>query len=199
MRPHDRRQLGFLGVITAGFVLGRRYSRRGQRRWATASRAVGAFFIASFLGLSGTGSAVGIIAFTLAVAAVSRGDRRARGRSLTPARAPLNRNGADLMITLIEVPQLDGKTAPGITVPEHVLTELGGRRVPVAVTLNGYRWSTTTGVMGGHVKIPVRAAVRAATDVTAGDTVKRERDGDCPHRSRVCAAPGPPGWGAGES
>ncbi len=44
--------------------------------------------------------------------------------------------------------QLDGKTATGINVPDHVVEELGaGRRPAVLVTINGYSFPTTLGVM----------------------------------------------------
>lgn len=66
-----------------------------------------------------------------------------------------------------------GKTATGIRVPEHVVDALGGgRRAAVHVTLDGYSYRTTFGVMAGHVMIPVSAAVRAAAGVAAGDEVQ---------------------------
>jgi hypothetical protein len=61
---------GFVGAIAACFILARRFSADGERRWALASRLVGAFFVVSFAGLASTGSAVGIIAFTLGVVAI---------------------------------------------------------------------------------------------------------------------------------
>jgi len=57
--------VGFVGVISACLILARRFSAAGERGWAAASRAVGAFFVLSFAGLSGTGSSAGIIAFTM--------------------------------------------------------------------------------------------------------------------------------------
>jgi hypothetical protein len=61
---------GFIGIVAACFILARRFSAAGERGWAITSRTVGIFFLASFAGLSGTGSAAGIIAFTLGVVAV---------------------------------------------------------------------------------------------------------------------------------
>lgn len=69
--------------------------------------------------------------------------------------------------------QLNGKTATGIEVPEQVLAGLGGGKRPaVNVTLNGYTYRSTVGVMGGRSLIPVSAEVRAAAGVSAGDDVE---------------------------
>jgi hypothetical protein len=61
----------------------------------------------------------------------------------------------------------------GIAVPEDVLEQLGaGKRPPVLVDLNGHRYRTTAGVMGGRSMIPVSAAVRKATGLAGGDPVR---------------------------
>jgi hypothetical protein len=61
----------------------------------------------------------------------------------------------------------------GIAVPDDVLEQLGaGRRPPVLVDLNGHRYRTTAGVMGGRSMIPVSAAVRKATGLAGGDPVR---------------------------
>jgi Domain of unknown function (DUF1905) len=66
--------------------------------------------------------------------------------------------------------QLDGKTATGITVPEEVIEQLGaGKRPRVRVTINGFTFETTIGVMGGNYKIPVSAERRQAANINAGD------------------------------
>ncbi|MBV8086050.1 MAG: DUF1905 domain-containing protein [Chloroflexi bacterium] len=66
--------------------------------------------------------------------------------------------------------QLNGKTATGIEVPPEVINGLGGGKRPaVSVTLNGYTYRTTVGIMGGRSLIPVSAEVRAAAGVAAGD------------------------------
>ncbi|GLY15201.1 hypothetical protein Kisp01_22160 [Kineosporia sp. NBRC 101677] len=71
--------------------------------------------------------------------------------------------------------QLDGKTATGINVPDHVVEELGaGRRPAVLVTINGYSFPTTLGVMKGVTKIPLNAQHRSASGVAAGDAVDVE-------------------------
>jgi hypothetical protein len=75
--------------------------------------------------------------------------------------------------------QLDGKTATGIRVPDDAVAALGGgKRIPVSVTINGTRYSSTIATMGGEPKIPVSAEIRAAAGIAAGDsiTVEVERD-----------------------
>jgi hypothetical protein len=60
----------------------------------------------------------------------------------------------------------------GIVVPDEVIEQLAaGRRPPVAVTVNGYEYRTTVGVMNGKPMISVSAAVRAATGLKGGDSV----------------------------
>ena len=61
----------------------------------------------------------------------------------------------------------------GIEVPEEVLEQLGaGKRPPVLVDLDGYRYRTTAGVMGGRSMLSVSAAVRKATGLAGGDPVR---------------------------
>ena len=60
----------------------------------------------------------------------------------------------------------------GLTVPDDVITALGGgSRPPVSVDLNGYSFRYTVGVMGGQHMIGVSKDVRAATGLGAGDPV----------------------------
>jgi uncharacterized protein YdeI (YjbR/CyaY-like superfamily) len=56
-------------------------------------------------------------------------------------------------------------------VPDEVLEELRGRRVPVVATVNGHSWRTTTAVYGGVAMVGLNKAVRAAAGVAAGDRV----------------------------
>lgn len=66
--------------------------------------------------------------------------------------------------------QLGGKTATGIEVPPEVITSLGqGKRPPVRVTIRGYTYRSTVGVMSGKSMIPLSAENRAAAGVAAGD------------------------------
>lgn len=60
----------------------------------------------------------------------------------------------------------------GIAVPAELLGTLGaGKRPPVDVELNGYRYRSTIGVMGGQSLVSVSAAVRAVTGLAAGDAI----------------------------
>jgi hypothetical protein len=60
----------------------------------------------------------------------------------------------------------------GIVVPEEVIDQLaGGRRPPVAVTVNGYDYRSTVAVMGGRYMIGISAAVRSATGLKGGDPI----------------------------
>ena len=68
--------------------------------------------------------------------------------------------------------ELNGKTATGIEVPADVLAALGpGKRPSVRVTINGYSYPSTVGIMGGRSLIPVSAEVRGRAGVSAGDEV----------------------------
>jgi len=68
---------------------------------------------------------------------------------------------------------LHGKSATGIEVPADVVAALGqGKRPKVTVTINGYSYPSTVGVMGGVSLIPVSADVRAKAGVAAGDEVE---------------------------
>lgn len=61
----------------------------------------------------------------------------------------------------------------GIEVPPEAIEALGaGSRPPVEVDLAGYVYRSTVGVMGGRHLVPVSAAVRAASGVRGGDTVR---------------------------
>ena len=67
---------------------------------------------------------------------------------------------------------LHGKSATGIEVPDDVVAALGqGKRPKVTVTINGYSYPSTVGVMGGLSLIPVSADVRAKAGIAAGDEV----------------------------
>lgn len=71
--------------------------------------------------------------------------------------------------------ELGGKTATGLEVPDDVVGALGGGKRPkVTVTINGYTYRTTVGVMGGRSLVPVSAEVRAQAGVAAGDVLEVE-------------------------
>jgi hypothetical protein len=71
--------------------------------------------------------------------------------------------------------QLDGKTATGLVVPEEVIARLNaGKRPRVEVTINGYTFQTTMGVIRGGARVPVSAERREAARLAAGDDVDVE-------------------------
>ena len=61
----------------------------------------------------------------------------------------------------------------GIVVPEEVIEQLAaGNRPPVLVSVNGYEYRNTVGVMGGKHMISISAAVRKATGLKGGDPIR---------------------------
>jgi hypothetical protein len=55
-------------------------------------------------------------------------------------------------------------------VPPEVLERLGGgKRPPVIVEVNGYRYETTVGSMGGQALIPFSSDHRAVSGIAGGD------------------------------
>ncbi|WP_033341022.1 YdeI/OmpD-associated family protein [Catenuloplanes japonicus] len=67
---------------------------------------------------------------------------------------------------------LSGKSATGLRVPDEVMAGLGaGKKPPVSVTINGYTYRSTVGVMGGVPMIPVSAEHRKGAGITAGESV----------------------------
>jgi hypothetical protein len=61
----------------------------------------------------------------------------------------------------------------GIEIPDAVVAELGGKRVPVVITLNGeYTYRNTTAVMGGQNLVGLSAEHRAASGLAGGDVVE---------------------------
>lgn len=77
------------------------------------------------------------------------------------------------MVTFTAELQLHGKTATGIEVPAEVVRSLGsGRKPAVRVTILGYAYRTTIGVMGGRFLIPVSTEHRQKAKVAAGDKLE---------------------------
>lgn len=70
--------------------------------------------------------------------------------------------------------KLNGKTATGIRVPDDVVDQLGGKRIPVVVTLGDHTYRTTIAPMGGAFWVPVSAEQRAAASVAAGEILEVE-------------------------
>jgi hypothetical protein len=68
---------------------------------------------------------------------------------------------------------LGGKTATGIAIPDEVVEGLGaGKRVKVALTVNGYTYRTSVAPMNGTYMAPLAAEHREAAGVAAGDEVE---------------------------
>src|SRR5580700_2009153 len=60
----------------------------------------------------------------------------------------------------------------GIVVPDELIERLSaGRRPSVVVTVNGYEYRNTVGVMGGKHMISISAAVRKETGLKGGDPI----------------------------
>ncbi|PPF28267.1 DUF1905 domain-containing protein [Rathayibacter tritici] len=63
-------------------------------------------------------------------------------------------------------------TNTGIEVPPEVLESLGGGKRPaVVVTVNGYRFTSTVGAMGGRALVPFSAEKRRETGLAGGDAI----------------------------
>jgi hypothetical protein len=61
----------------------------------------------------------------------------------------------------------------GIVVPDEAIEQLAaGKRPPVLVSVNGYEYRNTVGVMGGKYMISISAAVRKATGLKGGDPIR---------------------------
>jgi len=60
----------------------------------------------------------------------------------------------------------------GVEIPADVVEQLGGGKRPaVEVTVNGFTYRTTVGVMGGRFLLPFSADKRAATGLGGGDAL----------------------------
>jgi hypothetical protein len=63
----------------------------------------------------------------------------------------------------------------GIEVPPELVEQLGaGKRPPVLVTVNGFRYPSTIASMGGRFLIPFSSDKRAATGIAGGDAIEVE-------------------------
>jgi GrpB-like predicted nucleotidyltransferase (UPF0157 family) len=60
----------------------------------------------------------------------------------------------------------------GIVVPAELIEQLGaGKRPAVLVSVNGYEYRNTVGVMGGKFMLPISAAVRKVTGLKGGEPI----------------------------
>jgi hypothetical protein len=63
----------------------------------------------------------------------------------------------------------------GIEIPAEVVEALGaGKRPPVAVTVNGYRYRSTIAPMGGKYLLPFSAERRDESGLSGGDAIDVE-------------------------
>ncbi|HLT68042.1 MAG TPA: YdeI/OmpD-associated family protein [Microbacterium sp.] len=71
----------------------------------------------------------------------------------------------------------------GIEVPPELVEQLGaGKRPPVLVTVNGFRYPSTIASMGGRYLIPFSSDKRAATGLAGGDPIDVELELDAAPR-----------------
>lgn len=60
----------------------------------------------------------------------------------------------------------------GIEVPPEILEGLGaGKRPAVSVTVHGFTYRSTVGVMGGKALVPFSSEKRAASGISGGDAI----------------------------
>jgi hypothetical protein len=79
--------------------------------------------------------------------------------------------------------ELAGKTATGVEVPADIVSGLGGTKRPaVTATINGYSYRTSVASMGGRFMLPISAAVRANSGVTAGESIEVDLELDTQSR-----------------
>ena len=71
----------------------------------------------------------------------------------------------------------------GIEVPSALIDELGGGKRPaVTVSVNGFSYRSTVGVMGGRYLIPFSSDKRAATGLAGGEAITVELELDTASR-----------------
>ena len=80
--------------------------------------------------------------------------------------------GARLDLVRFETTMSQMGNNTGIEVPPEVIEALGGgKRPPVEVSVNGFEYRSTVGVMGGKSLIPFSSDKRAATGIRGGDAI----------------------------
>jgi len=71
----------------------------------------------------------------------------------------------------------------GIEVPPDIIEALGGgKRPPVTLTVNGYAYQSTVGVMGGKAMIPFSSEHRTASGLKGGEAITVEIELDAAPR-----------------
>jgi hypothetical protein len=105
---------------------------------------------------------------------VRQGDRDKAGGPARSRPADANPNSSAVRFRTT-LHRAEGMNATGILVPATAIDQLGhGKRPPVRVSINGYQYRTTVGVMGGQAMIGVSAAIRKETGLSAGDEIDVE-------------------------
>ena len=69
--------------------------------------------------------------------------------------------------------QPEGRSVTGIEVPPEIVEALGGgKKPPVALTVNGYSYRSTVAVMGGKYMVGFSSDHRAASGLKGGDAIE---------------------------
>ena len=69
--------------------------------------------------------------------------------------------------------QPEGRSVTGIEVPPEIIAALGGgKKPPVAMTVNGYSYRSTVAVMGGKYMVGFSSDHRAASGLKGGDAIE---------------------------
>jgi len=69
--------------------------------------------------------------------------------------------------------QPEGRSVTGIEVPPEIIAALGGgKKPPVALTVNGYSYRSTVAVMGGKYMVGFSSDHRAASGLKGGDAIE---------------------------
>ena len=80
--------------------------------------------------------------------------------------------------------QAEGSTATGIVVPDEVLAALGaGKKPPVTLTVNGYRYRSTVATIDGRYMVGFSADHRAASGLKGGAPIEVEIEVDAEPRT----------------
>jgi Domain of unknown function (DUF1905) len=78
--------------------------------------------------------------------------------------------------------QGESKNVTGIVVPPEIIANLrGGYRPPVKVTINGYSYRNTVGVMSGKFMVGVSSEHRAKANVKGATPLMSRSDLILPH------------------
>jgi hypothetical protein len=80
--------------------------------------------------------------------------------------------------------QAEGSTATGIVIPDEVIAALGGgKKPPVKMAVNGYRYRSTVATVDGKFMVGFSADHRAASGFRGGDPIEVEIEVDAEPRT----------------